>query len=288
MNENLPLARQLISILAANREDSHATQRKRAEHLGNVAEILHCRFGLQKWDNLRQKHVDEIVRTWKFLDKGHRTIEGKLSNLRWLLHKIGKPNLLPRSNAELGIEPGPRYTRAGKTVADEELAKKLALIADLRVRAMIGLARHVGLRFKEACLFRPGRDFDGTRVWVKRGSKGGRPRYLLIHDARQVAAIGEARLLTTADSGLIPAGYATFEKWRQYVYGILRDAGISRETDSLFHDLRRTYLVERMHFLVDVRHLSPDDAAKIVAREAGHNRTEVLAWYLEALPAHSA
>ncbi len=288
MNENLPLMRQAISILAANREDSYATQRKRSEHLGNMAEILHNRFGLQKWDNLKQKHVDEIVRTWKFVDTGHRTIEGKLANLRWLLGKIGKPNLLPRSNAELGIEPGPRYTRAGKTIADVELAEKLARIGDPRVRAMITLGRYLGLRFKEASLFRPGHDFDGTRVWVKRGTKGGRPRYLLVHDPRQVAAIDEARLLTTADHGLIPDEYATFEKWRQYVYTVLRAAGISRETDVLFHDLRRTYLVERMNYLVDVRHVRPEDAAKIVAREAGHNRTEVLRWYMETAPARAS
>lgn len=153
---------------------------------------------------------------------------------------------------------------------------------------MLLLSRHLGLRFKEAALFRPDRDFDGTRVWVKRGTKGGRPRYLLIHDACQAAAIEEARKLTSKDSGLIPAEYPTFEKWRQYAYGVLRAAGISRETDVIFHDIRRSYLVERMKFLVDVRHLSPDAAAKIVAREAGHNRTEVLRWYVASVPTRTA
>ncbi len=157
MNEpsKIPLVRQVISILSSNREDAFATQRKRCEHLTIAAIILHNRFGLQKWENLKQKHVDELVRTWKVVDTGHRVIEGKLSNLRWLLAKIGKPNLLPRMNADLGIEPGLRHTRAGKVISPDQLQEKLGRISDPVVKAMIMLGRHLGLRFKEAALFRP-------------------------------------------------------------------------------------------------------------------------------------
>jgi len=123
---------------------------------------------------------------------------------------------------------------------------------------------------------------DGSRVWVKRGTKGGKPRYPFLHDARQVAALDEARRLTGGGCGLIPKSFATYEQWRQHVYGVLRAAGISRAEDILFHDLRRTYIVERMKFLILQRRLRAEDAAKIVAREVGHHRTEVLNWYLDA------
>ncbi len=277
-----PLHRQLVSILAANREDSYATQRKRGDHLENAALILHSRFGLQKWDNLKQKHVEHIIHEWKRTDLGHRAIDEKLSHLRWLVRKIGKANLVPRTNAELEIEPGPRHTRAGKIIADADLREKLSKVSDPRVRAMMLLARHLGMRFEEAALFRPGCDAYACRVWVKRGTKGGRPRYLFLYNAQQVQALEFARNLTEGNRGLIPEEYPTYEQWRQHVYPILRAAGMSRKTDEIFHDLRRTFIVERMDYLVKVRGRSRDDAATLVAREVGHHRAEVLKWYLAA------
>src|SRR5438552_4198318 len=118
-----PLERQLISILAANREDSYATQRKRGYVLASVAATLRQRFGLQKWDNLKAKHILQIVDKWKSQDQGRRGIEEKLSHLRWMVRKIGKANLVPRSNAELGVEAGPRHTRAGKVIPVDRFAQ---------------------------------------------------------------------------------------------------------------------------------------------------------------------
>ena len=279
-NSNLPLERQLISILAANREDSYATQRKRGYILGQAARALHQRFGLQKWGNLKEKHIAHVAESWKAEDTGRRSIEEKLSHLRWLVRKIGKGNLVPRTNAELGIEPGPRHTRAGKVVSDEAFGRMLEAVGDERVKAMMLLARHLGLRFKEAALFRPWRDWDGERVWVKRGTKGGHPRYLYLHNRRQGEVLNEARRLTGGDEGLIPPECRTFEDWRQKVYRVLRAAGVGRATDATFHDLRRGYLCQRMKYLTSVKGMDRLRAAALVAREAGHHRLEILDWYL--------
>jgi hypothetical protein len=145
---------------------------------------------------------------------------------------------------------------------------------------MMLLARHVGLRFKESALFRPGRDWQGDRVWVKRGTKGGHPRYLFLHNPRQAEVLERARGLAGGDACLIPPEYRTYEEWRQHVYRILRGAGIGRATDQTFHDLRRGYLCERMKYLVSVKRMVPIQAAALVAREAGHHRLEILDWYI--------
>ena len=288
---NLPLERQLISILAANREDSYATQRKRGYILGDAARNLHERFGLQKWENLGQKHVGYVIDRWRAEDTGRRSIEERLSHLRWLVRKIGKANLVPRTNAELGIAPGPRHTRAGKVVSEEVFARMLAAVPSERIKAMMLLARHLGFRFKEAALFRPWRDWDGERVWVKRGTKGGRPRYLFLHNPRQAEVLAQARGLVRGEEGLIPSECPTFEVWRQEVYSALRAAGVGRATDTTFHDLRRGYLVARMKYLMEAKGMDRDRAAAIVAREAGHHRLEILDWYLadaEEAPAEAA
>lgn len=161
MSGDIPLERQLISIFAANRENAFETQRARASALGGVAQMLHEKFGLQKWANLGQKHVEHVIERWKADDAGRRSLPNKLSHLRWLVQKIGKANLVPRSNVELGVEPGPRKTRAGKCISDEQLRTYFARVDDPRLRAAIKLGRHLGMRCREAMLFRPGRDFDG-------------------------------------------------------------------------------------------------------------------------------
>jgi len=278
---NEPLERQLISIMGEHREDSYATQRKRFYELRAAAREIKERFGLQKWDNLGRKHVEFLVGQWKDSGLEGRTIEQKLTHFRWLLKAIGKPMLLPRTNAELGIVPGPRHTRQGKIVSESKFAEVHDRISDPRIKAMLLLGRHLGMRFEEAALYRPWKEWRGDgRAWIKRGAKGGRVRYLNLYNDRQRDALEYARSLVSADSGLIPREVPTYEKWRQYVYGELREAGLGKEFDATFQDCRRTFIVERMDYLIRERHLDLDAAARTVAREVGHHRKEVLRWYL--------
>lgn len=50
------------------------------------------------------------------------------------------------------------------------------------------------------------------------------------------------------------------------------------KTDGLNHDLRRSFIHDEMDRLIEKGH-STEEAAKLVAKEVGHNRTEVLCWY---------
>ncbi len=286
MQSKTPLEQQLVSILAANCEDAYGTQRKRSGELAQAARAIHDHFGLQKWANLGAKHVAYVVETWKTRYAGKRTLDQKLTHFRWLVRKIGKANLIPRENRELGIEPGPRHTRAGKFITQERLHEILDGIADdPRRRMAILLGRHLGLRMREAMLFRPWGDWEESgRIWVKRGTKGGRPRYLFLWNPRQRAVLEEARALVHGrDAALIPEEAATWEQWRQASYYKYRKAGLGRKMDAVFHDLRRTWAGERMHYLIRVRGLDQEHAERIVTRELGHNRREVLRWYLEDL-----
>ena len=278
---NEPLERQLISIMGEHREDSYATQRKRFFELRAAAREIKERFGLQKWYNLGKKHVEFLVGRWKESGLGPRTVEQKLTHFRWLLKAIGKPMLLPRTNAELGIEPGPRHTRQGKVISDQKFAEVMDKVGDPRIKAMLLLGRHLGMRFEESALFRPSKDWQrGCRVWIKRGAKGGSVRYLNLYNERQRQALEFARKLASADSGLIPRECPTYEKWRQYVYAELRKAGLGKWFDATFQDCRRAYISERMDYLVRERQFGQEAAARVVAREVGHHRTEVLAWYV--------
>jgi len=147
---------------------------------------------LQKWANLKAKHIDHVIERFKVEDTGKRSIESRLSHLRWLVQKIGKANLVPRSNAELGVEPGPRKTRAGKRISDERFREIVAAIADPRLKLALHLGRYLGMRFREAMLFRPGRDIDGERVCssATRKAAGRATSGSTTHAARRTARRG--------------------------------------------------------------------------------------------------
>jgi len=272
---------QIISIMGGPREHRSAAERTRFYELRSAARCIKDQFGLQKWDNLGKKHVEFLVGRWKESALGNRTVEQKLTHFRWLLKAIGKPMLLPRTNAEMGIEPGPRHTRQGRVISDEKFAEVMEKVGDPRIKAMLLVGRHLGLRFEEAALFRPHKDWQGAgRAWIKRGAKGGSVRYLNLYNNRQRQALEFARKLASSDSGLIPRECPTYEKWRQYVYDQLRAAGMGKQFDATFQDCRRAYVAERLKYLIEVRHLTTEAAVRIVAREVGHHRTEVLRWYV--------
>ena len=59
------LERQALSIMNHNREGAYGSQEKRGNHLRVAARMLHREFGLQKWENLKLKHVQYVIEQWK-------------------------------------------------------------------------------------------------------------------------------------------------------------------------------------------------------------------------------
>ena len=192
---DVPLAQQLIGILAANREDAYRTHQMRGQILKSMARELHAKFGLQKWDNLKQKHVAYLVDQLKAEDKGSRTIDGKLSNLRWLCRKIGKANLMPKTNKELGIASHARHTHAGRVVTAEKLQQVLDALKDQpRLAAMVLLARALGLRFRD----RRARDVAASRAAARLRPQDRPPRPARRRAAPRLGEAPEERLATTS------------------------------------------------------------------------------------------
>ncbi|MBI4566222.1 MAG: hypothetical protein HY716_16170 [Planctomycetes bacterium] len=151
---NEPLERQLIRIVSERRENSFATRRKRFYELRAMGRAIKFRFGLQKWDHLGRKHVKFLVDQWKSSGLEPRSIEQKLTHLRWFLKAIGKPNLLPRTNAELGLAPGPRYTRQGKAVSDAKFNEVFNAVGDPRIQALCRTPDYAELGIIAAALWR--------------------------------------------------------------------------------------------------------------------------------------
>lgn len=274
-----PLYQQLVKILKQNPENAKMTRRHRRVALVGMVRLLRNTFGLQNLHNIGSKHVQYVVETWKANDTGKGALANDLSHLRWLLDKLGKTALLPKRNDELGIEPRPRDVRQGKIVPPKQLVE-IVMRLDPPTRALVLLGRYFGMRFEEASLFRPNYDVDSQMglVWIKRGTKGGRPRYVPLVTQGQRVALEQVQALVADMQGCLIPKDLSYIQWKRRTYEKLRQAGLSKAQGSTFHDLRRTFAVEEMNRLVE-KGRSPDEAARAVSKRLGHNRLEILSAY---------
>jgi len=272
-----PLTDQLVKILKQNPENGFETRRKRQAALLRACRILFAEFGLQSLRNLKPKHVKRLLGAWAHLSPGE--IANQMAHLRWLADKLGKTRLIPESNHELRIGRRVRYERAGKFVAPDRFEEILARLGRENDRLQLISGRWFGMRFKEAALFRPNLDVDGNRLWIKRGTKGGRPRWIWLVWPEQHAHLAELRRAFPERLGCLVDKGKTYENWRTATYKRFRAAGLSRREGDVFHDLRRTWADKEFARLRAKGH-SIEEAAKIVSKRLGHNRLEVLKWYL--------
>ena len=91
-------------ICRHNRDGSYATQADRQNILDLVADQLHeMGFRGLRAQGFKPKHVEKLVERWLAEQLASGTIKNRMSHLRWLAQKIGKENIVARSNAEYGI-----------------------------------------------------------------------------------------------------------------------------------------------------------------------------------------
>jgi len=166
-----------------------------------------------------------------------------------------------------------------------------------RGQAVVGLARDLGLRSKEASLINARSALNEARntgkVTIIYGTKGGREREVPITHERQIESLSRAADVQGQDRSLVP----NTQSWAQFRDGELRDTRETLQEHGIkgIHDLRAAYASER--YLALTGEKTPleggqaskaDDLAarKILAVELGHGRerTDVIAAYIGGRP----
>jgi len=163
-----------------------------------------------------------------------------------------------------------------------------------RAAAVAELARELGLRAKEASLGSPrtwARQLErGETIRIERGTKGGRPRELVITRASQRNAIAQAARIQGRDRSMIPRSQ-TWNSWKQGgLRNIAQTLGPLTGEARPIHSLRAAYATERYTALTGQRPVGfggprlereVDRAARLtVSAELGHNRADVAAAYI--------
>lgn len=242
---------------------------------------------------LKLKHVTELIKSWKEQNISIGEMKNRMSHLRWIAEKIGKPMMIPKRNIDLGIEnrvmPPNNVNRAVER-SEEDLNK----IRDVNVRFALQAQALFGLRRKEAILFNPKRDYDAEKrvIYLETGTKGGRPRIIPVLKQDQIDFLTEMTKYQH-DFGLtafIPRDKKYKDQLQVY------KSECDREKFSNNHGLRHKYAQKRFLELTGFepprnggktrKELNPkerelDSIARLkISNELGHGREEITRVYL--------
>jgi hypothetical protein len=158
-------------------------------------------------DSLKPKHVAALVERWKDEQIATGTIKNRMSAMRWWAEKVGKDNVIARTNDAYGIQDRVFVTNESKakTLDVDTLAK----IGDAYTAMSLRLQAAFGLRREESIKIIP--------AWADRGdvlrlkdtwTKGGKYRELPISTAAQRGVLDAAKTPANGAS-LIPV-YMTY------------------------------------------------------------------------------
>ena len=280
---------QLKQLCKRNRDGSYGTQVQRERVLTLIANQLYeLGFRQMHAKSLKPKHVEALVKHWLKSEITIGTIKNRMAALRWWAAKVGKQNVVARSNAHYGL-PCRRYangTNRAKALEEEKLAR----VTDPHLRMSLELQREFGLRREEAIKIRPHLADKGDTLWLKDSwTKGGREREIPILKESQRAVLDRARALAGKGS-LIPAHKDYAGQLDRYEGQCIR-AGLCK-----MHGLRHAYAQRR--FAEIARFKAPlaggpsrsafsDDqraldkkARAVISRELGHCREAITVVYL--------
>src|SRR6266540_4484516 len=139
----------LKQLCRHNRDGSYATQADREHILDLIADQLH-EMGFRHMDahSLKPKHVEKLVERWLAEELSPGTIKNRMSALRWWAEKIGKENIIARTNAAYGLPDRVYVTNISK--ATELDFGKLEQIRDVFIQLSLRLQAEFGLRREES------------------------------------------------------------------------------------------------------------------------------------------
>jgi hypothetical protein len=279
----------LKQLCDRNRDGSFATQADREHILALIADQLQ-EMGFRHMDahSLKSKHVEALVARWLAEELAPGTIKNRMSALRWWAEKIGKQNVVRRTNAEYGIPDRVYVTNISK--AKEIDPDQLVRIRDPYVRMSVRLEVELGLRRKESILIVMKRADHGDRLLLKDSwCKGGREREIPILRLEQRQVIDEAKALTKSKS-LVAPGYKTYAAYLKHFRYECERAGING-----VHGYRHFYAHARYQELagwacparggptqkeLTAKQRERDrDVRLVISHELGHGRQQIVAAY---------
>lgn len=290
MSSKHDLIHSIIMTVKHNKDSSFNTRDTRKKRLLLIAEQLaEGGYKIAHIQQLKIKHVEYLVNLWLEQGLSAGTIKNRMTDLRWVMNKYGKADLIPNKNGSLNIPQRQYVTNKDKsvTVSDADISK----ITDADVRMSLVLQRAFGLRREESIKIRLHEAVVGDELRLK-GSwcKNGRARSIQIQYPEQWDAIHQVKAhLGNSERALIPAHRNYIEQ--QTIYDRqTSEAGLHK-----LHGLRHAYAQRQYEVLtgwncpakggptsqqLTFQQKQRDQLARLqISHLLGHDRVDVVAIY---------
>jgi hypothetical protein len=283
------LNHELKQLSQRNRDGSYSTRHARERALSLMAnQLAGAGFVRLSATSLKPKHVDALVDIWKAESLSAGTMKNRMAHLRWWAERIGKPNIIARSNEQYGIADRQFVTETSKSLTLHEA--DLAKISDPYTAMSLRLQAAFGLRREESIKIRPAWADRGDKLVLKGSwTKGGRSREIPIRNEEQRRILDQAKTLAGSGS-LIPEHRSYIDQLRHFQRQTA-DADIRK-----VHGLRHAYAHQRYRELTgwaapaaggprsdrltEVQRVLDREARMTISEELGHEREQVTAVYL--------
>ena len=281
------LAYSLRTLCQHAPDGSWATRHQRQSGLIAIAgELRRLGFKMPDARSLKPKHVQALVAHWRASGISDATVKNRMGWIRWWALRTGKPGLIPRDNASLGIKEKTTFKghRAEATDADKRAALPERMQLAIRLQMAFGLRLEESLKFRVAVA-----DHQTYISLAPTWCKGKRSRMVPVSHDRQRDLLDDLHRVC-GDGSVIPTGtsYITFRK--EFEHAALA-AGITN-----MHKHRHWHACWRYRTLSGVQapaeggpthdQLTPAERTRLdevrlqVSRELGHNRIDVTDAYL--------
>lgn len=306
---------------AKHKEVSFKTRQERANFLRRFFRDLKDKAGFKTLPdprNLGERHIKAGITLWHKEGLAPATIQTYLSFLRGFANWIGKPGLVRQPHHYgLHLDEYQRHEAAQRDkswsaqgIDIDRLVGEICRF-DPHVGAALRLVRALGLRRKEAIMFRPHRcvvPFEATGlpshkrkadryVRIQAGSKGGRERFVALDTLERITAVDHARALVAAGDGHMGHPSHSLEQALRRFNYVLEKFGVTQKALGVTaHGLRHEALIDRFEAMSG--HAAPvrggdklppaidAPARQEVAELAGHCRKRASNAYLGGVIRH--
>lgn len=291
-----PISHQATALIGKERGLSASTHKGHMDCVRKIGEYLGERFGLQNINNVGGKHVQEFFKDKAELSNSR--LEAYATAWRMIADAVGKNNMVPRENEELGFSRDGEERYAPKFADQDRIDELREAIIERAERtedlkdAMLVLAHDLraefGLRAKESLMSKEVVRIDGKDFLKVEGAKGGRPRNIEVKTDSQREAIAKvhAHMSATGQKSIIPADMKLVQAMR-YQTDRVHELGGTKESKANMHCQRHAFLqktYDEQKAGYKAMGVSDDMAKgmamKDVAEVAGHSRPEAALHYV--------
>jgi site-specific recombinase XerD len=223
-------------INRCNLSGSYKTQyNHRLEAQRFVEQLRENGYGVQKWENVNNKHVASVVQSWREKGLSDKTIKEYLSGVRAIASAYGNDKI-SQSNSDFGLERGQSTPSNVDKSANEqvykEITEKLANsdnINEQRLSVQMEYMRELGLRHEEA------RKLDAVNaerqyspsgqeyIRITDGTKGGKERWVPVSERAAQALERGAALQKQADTKNLMDPRMSEKQWERFAYRTARE-----------------------------------------------------------------